>query len=878
MFSDQPTSAVWVGGLTAQCRASDVSAVLSSFGAIRALRMGPAPSGGPAAEAGGQQAAEVYFESVGQAAAALTGLNAVVVPRLSGGRALTVQCWQQEAGGGGGGGQPSAAATPLLHAAPAVQKAKGTGAASPPPPRPPPQASRVQQQQQEVRCVNMAEAAAAVQLPGLEQLPAALDFFRSCCFRAVPEQEQGSAVKWAVLQALLARGLRHLSGAAFRQLPVLLTKAGDELLKYRSSDPTVEAEYQSYPAAGRLRSIVRDFASPGLVAVSAEPGSSTLVVQLHLGRLATAGSRTGGGGGGGGSGNGGAPATPPAQAQAEYVRCREAARHLVVSGLGHKGDAAPLCDIARQHGRLQAYLYNARKAALTLHFEEVAAAVGLAREVDGQVVPGLSTSQPLQVEYKRRVEASGPLPAAAPAAQAAPGKGQQAKAAQAPAPVENGYSATEPSAALRVKRLGAQATRPLLAAFGARFGARFKGCGLYTSTRLGYLFFSETAAAQEAAAALRGGSGLPPGLKGEEPLLVEYRQEALAGNGGATAGSRPCSAQGLAEAEEGPCCARCGGGPGAAAALRFCSGCRAVRYCGRDCQLADWDAGHCAECGQLRALAAALQAPAASDGRHQQQQQPGGLGMAGLQLLAAALRAPSGRESQMVSAMLAAAAPAEAQEPSEAASAEEAAEGSGSGSADASAAPASPDTGTATSGGTAGAEGGAAAAAGGAERVRAGGCSPGSPAGEPAGSGSRGEPAAGQPAEEPAAAGGKGMTAAAGAEEAPAAAEAGEEAPATVAAAAEEEEVEVLTAAEAGAEPGAAGDGAPATGSLVYNEPAASPAAAVAEPSRQADGGPPAGSRDGGGRQEGVDVERGSGTGGSGTAEGLPVPQAGEGQ
>lgn len=395
MFSDQPTSAVWVGGLTAQCRASDVSAVLSrwaarpgclltaglawlvvwpgcllaargvgtrpvgaalgawcgsryrsraadqagvqvtaatslhspasmhhplqmhspgpvparSFGAIRALRMGPAPSGGPAAEAGGQQAAEVYFESVGQAAAALTGLNAVVVPRLSGGRALTVQCWQQEAGGGGGGGQPSAAATPLLHAAPAVQKAKGTGAASPPPPRPPPQASRVQQQQQEVRCVNMAEAAAAVQLPGLEQLPAALDFFRSCCFRAVPgeprgrggsrvgrslpacsslaggccgvqlaacsqppasllpglvpapaqlqqvparaakqalphtlcspappatpaaEQEQGSAVKWAVLQALLARGLRHLSGAAFRQLPVLLTKAGDELLK-----------------------------------------------------------------------------------------------------------------------------------------------------------------------------------------------------------------------------------------------------------------------------------------------------------------------------------------------------------------------------------------------------------------------------------------------------------------------------------------------------------------------------------------------------------------------------------------------------------------------------------------------------------------------
>lgn len=45
------------------------------------------------------------------------------------------------------------------------------------------------------------------------------------------EEERASTAKWAVLQALLARGLHHLGGCSFRQLAVPLTHVGDELLK-----------------------------------------------------------------------------------------------------------------------------------------------------------------------------------------------------------------------------------------------------------------------------------------------------------------------------------------------------------------------------------------------------------------------------------------------------------------------------------------------------------------------------------------------------------------------------------------------------------------------------------------------------------------------
>ncbi len=49
------------------------------------------------------------------------------------------------------------------------------------------------------------------------------------------EEEAGSAVEWALLQTLLSRGLRQVAGSTFRQLPVLLTHVGDELLQASSA-------------------------------------------------------------------------------------------------------------------------------------------------------------------------------------------------------------------------------------------------------------------------------------------------------------------------------------------------------------------------------------------------------------------------------------------------------------------------------------------------------------------------------------------------------------------------------------------------------------------------------------------------------------------
>jgi hypothetical protein len=44
----------------------------------------------------------------------------------------------------------------------------------------------VWQGRQAVECVNLREPAAAVKLPGVEDLPTALAFLNSCCYRAVP--------------------------------------------------------------------------------------------------------------------------------------------------------------------------------------------------------------------------------------------------------------------------------------------------------------------------------------------------------------------------------------------------------------------------------------------------------------------------------------------------------------------------------------------------------------------------------------------------------------------------------------------------------------------------------------------------------------------
>ena len=51
-----------------------------------------------------------------------------------------------------------------------------------------------------------------------------------------------------------------------------------------------------------------------------------------------------------------------------------------------------------------------------------------------------------------------------------------------------------------------------------------------------------------------------------------------------------------------PRCARCGAQPAAGQKLRLCGGCKAVRYCGAECQRADWTA-HRPRCLQAQGVA-----------------------------------------------------------------------------------------------------------------------------------------------------------------------------------------------------------------------------------------------------------------------------------
>lgn len=98
-----------------------------------------------------------------------------------------------------------------------------------------------------------------------------------------------------------------------------------------------------------------------------------------------------------------------------------------------------------------------------------------------------------------------------------------------------------------------------------------------------------------------------------------------------------------------PCCAGCGA-PAEVVPLKRCSLCRAEWYCGGPCQLARWEAGHAAECGQLQQLAAVLAAPG-----------PAALAPDLLKLLVAALQQPAGRQSRMVHEALRHAVPTAAQ-------------------------------------------------------------------------------------------------------------------------------------------------------------------------------------------------------------------------
>ncbi len=145
-----------------------------SFGSIKAVRMGPAP---PAIYPG-QQAAEVYFATVGQAAAALTALNAIVVPALSGRQQLEIRCWVQPKGAAAAQAHGRQARTP--QAAGRLQQAQQAqhGIVS------------LQGPTQHALSAGPSEPAAAkgpsLELPGVTDLPAALDFCSSCCYKAVP--------------------------------------------------------------------------------------------------------------------------------------------------------------------------------------------------------------------------------------------------------------------------------------------------------------------------------------------------------------------------------------------------------------------------------------------------------------------------------------------------------------------------------------------------------------------------------------------------------------------------------------------------------------------------------------------------------------------
>ena len=63
-------------------------------------------------------------------------------------------------------------------------------------------------------------------------------------------------------------------------------------------------------------------------------------------------------------------------------------------GVADRADVALLAGIARQHGTLQKYLHNPRQNSLTMHFDTTEAALSMAREVEGQALPGLSGELP----------------------------------------------------------------------------------------------------------------------------------------------------------------------------------------------------------------------------------------------------------------------------------------------------------------------------------------------------------------------------------------------------------------------------------------------------------------------------------------------------
>lgn len=80
-------------------------------------------------------------------------------------------------------------------------------------------------------------------------------------------------MKWAVLHALLARGLRHLGGSSFRQVPTLLTKLGDELVIVRWYRCCTAVAMSLYCSEYRKNSTAPGHSAAMLVAPEAVPGT-----------------------------------------------------------------------------------------------------------------------------------------------------------------------------------------------------------------------------------------------------------------------------------------------------------------------------------------------------------------------------------------------------------------------------------------------------------------------------------------------------------------------------------------------------------------------------------------------------------------------------
>lgn len=108
--------------------------------------------------------------------------------------------------------------------------------------------------------------------------------------------------------------------------------------------------------------------------------------------------------------------------------------------------------------------------------------------------------------------------------------------------------------------------------------------------------FPQLAGGGGAGAAAGGGGGAGGGL-GASGLVGS------AGAGSTSAGSGPRDAAGGAAAAGGlagaggSVCGWCGAGPAEGQVLQRCGGCRAVCYCGRECQRAHWKEGHKGACG-----------------------------------------------------------------------------------------------------------------------------------------------------------------------------------------------------------------------------------------------------------------------------------------